>query len=319
LKAGVVMFRFFMFMCVTLVFVSGCHERKSETIAVLSNSMTNPYWKTIYQGFQDTALELNQAIYIQTLTKVGDAEEQANQCENALLQKPKAIIFAAVNQVNLISCLTKASAQGIVLVDIDGNFTEDDAKKYNLNVAFSVASNNYDLGKLASSYVKDIKGKALIIEGANGSTPSIRRVSGFRENISKDIEVVASLSANWDMMNASNITRDILVKHPDLKMVFAANDGMALGAVQAIKESSNNDIIVVGVDGNKDAVLSIKEGHLKATVAQFPYLMAKQALEKTLHYLAHPEAMQFNQYVPILVLDKDLFDQNTEPLLTYVQ
>ncbi len=304
--------------CTLIVLLGACSKKDGSDIAVLSNSMSNPYWKTIYDGISDTAKNLNKTVYIQTLTRVGDAEEQANQCENALLHHPKAIIFAAVNQVNLISCLQKASAAGVVLVDMDGNFSEADAQKNDLNVAFSVASNNSDLGRLAANYVKNISGKVLVIEGASGSYPSIERTAGFKENIPTALNVVATLSADWDMLKAANITNDVLTNHPDLTVIFAANDQMALGAVEALAAKGRTDIKVIGIDGNADAVKAIKEGRLTASIAQLPYLMGKQALEKTATYIDQPTPIKFQQYVPILTLDKTALESKND-LLQYVR
>jgi D-allose transport system substrate-binding protein len=305
---------------VSLLALAACKPEKPHTdIVVLNNSTTNPYWKTIDDGFRDTAQTLGLELYIQSLNKIGDAEEQANQCENALLHKPKAIIFAAVNQFNLIPCLKKASQAGIVLVDIDGNFNEKDAKDNNLNVVFSVASSNYDLGKMAATYVVHVQGKALVIAGQDGSYPSILRVSGFKENVSATLDIIGPLPGDWDMAKASTLTTDTLGTTPDLKVVFAANDQMALGAVEGLWSQGRKDIIVIGVDGNADAVKAIKEGRLTASIAQLPYLMAKQALEKTAAYLQAPTPQVYEQRVPILTLDKEMLDRNEEPLLQYVR
>lgn len=306
------------FTCFLAIFLTACGQKDKVDIAVLSNSMSNPYWKTIYDGASDTAKTLGKSVYIQTLAKVGDAEEQANQCENALLRQPKAIVFAAVNQVNLIPCLQKATHAGVVLVDMDGNFSKADAEKNGLNVAFSVGSNNYDLGKLAAEYVKKITGKVLVIEGAAGSYPSIQRVAGFRDNIPSTLTVVATLRGDWDMLKAANITNDTLTTHSDLTVVFAANDQMALGAVEALATKGHTNVTVLGVDGNIDAVKAIKEDKLTASMAQLPYLMAKQALEKTAAYLDNPVPVDYNQYVPILALDKAALESKND-LLQYVR
>ncbi len=298
--------------------LTSCAPKNEVDIAVLSNSVSNTYWKTIYDGVIDTSKTIDKSVFIQTLTKVGDAEEQANQCENALLRRPKAIIFASVNQVNLISCLRRASEAGIVLVDIDGNFSKADAEKHNLNVVFSVASNNYDLGKLAAEYVNNTSGKALAIEGAAGSHTSAQRILGFKENVAPNLTVVATLGGDWDMLKAANIMNDVLIAHQDLSVIFAANDQMALGAAEALAAKNRSDIKVIGVDGSVDAVQAIKEGKLTASMAQLPYLMAKQALEKTSAYLDNPVPMDYNQFVPILSLDKTVLNTQNE-LLQYVR
>ena len=300
------------------LFLVGCGQKESVDIAVLNDSPANLYWKTIQDGVTDAAKLTNKKVYVQSLGTLRDAQEQANQCENALMRKPKAIIFAAVNQVNLIPCFKKATAAGIALVDMDGNFSKADVEKNSLNVIFSVSSNNYELGKLAAEYLKGLSGKALVIEGASGSHPSIERVAGFKENAPSGLSVVATMGGDWDALKAANITNDTLTNHPDLTVVFAANDGMALGAVEAFKTRNRADIKVIGVDGNSDAVEAIKEGKLTASMAQLPYLMGRLALEKTAAYLNNPQPQKFNQYIPIIALDKAVLESNNR-LLQYVR
>ena len=107
----------------------------------------------------------------------------------------------------------------------------------------------------------------------------ILQIAQRLKKIAPGLMVVASLPGDWDRMKAANITNDILTRHPDLKAIFAANDGMALGAVEsAYAAGKGKDILIVGVDGNSDAVKSIKSGRLNASVAQLPYLVGKRSV-----------------------------------------
>ena len=129
----------------------------------------------------------------------------------------------------------------------------------------------------------DASGPVLVIEGLSGNVTGQKRASGFSDKLGElapGLEVVASLPGDWDRGKAANITNDILTSHPDLVAIFAANDGMALGAVETVYAAGKGgDVIVIGVDGNSDAVKSIKAGRLNASVAQLPYLVGKQAVE----------------------------------------
>jgi len=109
-----------------------------------------------------------------------------------------------------------------------------------------------------------------------------------------------------------------LTRNPDLVAIFAANDGMALGAVEAARAAGKDKIVIVGVDGNSDAVKSIKDGRLNASVAQLPYLVGKQAVENVKKALAGSE-VQGDIAVPTLVLTKEVLDAGKEPMLQYVK
>jgi D-allose transport system substrate-binding protein len=162
----------------------------------------------------------------------------------------------------------------------------------------------------------------LVIEGLSGNITGQRRAQGFADKLAElapGLEIVASLPGDWDRAKAANITNDILTRHPDLVAIFAANDTMALGAVEtAFAAGKGEDIVMIGVDGNVDAVESIKAGRLDASVAQLPYLVGKQAVETVGSVLDGKEVETF-QYVPTLVLTKAVLDEGTEPMLEYVK
>jgi len=307
--------------CVFILLLSACQrtETRDADMAVLIKSLTNPYWKTFHDGLLDTSQLLGRDVYIQGLTAEDQSEVQLNQCENALLRNPKVMLFSAVNSVNLLPCLQKAHARGIVLVDLDGNVDEKIADSAGIKVAFSVASNNYELGVKAAEYLSDTSGKVLIIEGLSGSEPGLLRVNGFKDNLSDNLEVVASLPGDWDRLKAANITNDVLTRNPDLKIVYAVNDLMALGAAETLRSRGRDDVIVIGIDGIADAVKAINEGRMTASVAQLPYLIAKQGLEKADKHVFSGKEYEFYQYVPVLTLDKEILEAKEEPLLEYVR
>ena len=168
----------------------------------------------------------------------------------------------------------------------------------------------------------DATGPVLVIEGLSGNVTGQKRASGFADTLAElapGLEIVASLPGDWDRGKAATITNDILTRNPDLKGIFAANDGMALGAVEAVYAAGKGgDVVIVGVDGNSDAVKSIQQGRLTASVAQLPYLVGKQALE-TVKDAVEGKAVEGHITVPTLVLTKEVMDAGTEPLLEYVK
>jgi ABC-type sugar transport system substrate-binding protein len=93
---------------------------------------------------------------------------------------------------------------------------------------------------------------------------------------------------------------------------------MALGAVEAARAAGKDKLIVVGVDGNSDAVKSILAGRLTASVAQLPYLVGKQAVENAKKLLGGGKVDE-SIYVPTLVLTKQVLEAKKEPMLEYVK
>ena len=289
------------------------------SLAAIINDTSNPYWKAFEDGLRETAHKQNVTLSVYTLQNSSDSEGQLNKCETALLKKPRAILFAAVNGMNLATCLRKANSDGIILVDVDGNVDEALATRMGVSVAFSVASNNYDLGAKAATYINGLQGEVLIIEGLSGSQPSELRVKGFKENLGDGLTIVASQPGSWDRVKAADVASRTLLKNPSLSVIFAANDTMALGAVEALRANGNNNTKVIGVDGTSDAVRAIKEGRLTASIAQLPYLMAKEAIEKTIGYIRNGNRFPFNQFVPILALDRVILESKQDPMLNYLR
>jgi ABC-type sugar transport system substrate-binding protein len=161
----------------------------------------------------------------------------------------------------------------------------------------------------------------LVVEGLSGNITGQKRARGFANELKKvapGLSIVASLPGDWDRQKAANITNDILQRNPDLVAIFCANDGMALGAVEAARAAGKDKVIVVGVDGNSDAVKSILAGRLNASVAQLPYLVGKQAVETAKKALAGEKVEAFT-FVPTLVLTKAVLETKSEPMLQYVK
>src|SRR5208283_2013406 len=97
----------------------------------------------------------------------------------------------------------------------------------------------------------------------------------------------------WDSLKASNITNDTLQRNPDLVCRLLLEKEKALGSVEAARSAGKDKLIVIGVDGNTNAVKSIKAGRLNASVAQLPYLVGMQAVEDAKKVLAGDKVPDF--------------------------
>ncbi len=300
----------------------------AETYGVLMKTLSNPFWGAMELGVREGAEAAGVDYYLQAVESDQAAEPQLNVCNTMLERQPDAMITAAINSTILLPCLKRANDMGIPVVDLDGNLDHAIAADAGVEIAFSIGSDNVAAGAqgaewLVSQLGADATGPVLVIEGLSGNITGQKRAQGFADRLAElaaGLEVVASLPGDWDRGKAANITNDILTSNPDLVAVFAANDGMALGSVETVYAAGlQNQVTVIGVDGNSDAVKSIKAGRLNASVAQLPYLVGKQAVEmvKALKEGTPPEGDWI--YVPTLVLTKDVLDSGTEPMLEYVK
>jgi D-allose transport system substrate-binding protein len=306
---------------------SGAGAQDQKVYGVLLKTLSNPFWGAMEQGVQAGAEEAGVEYYLQAVESDQAAEPQLNVCMTMLERQPDVMITAAINSTNLLPCLKQATDSGIPVVDLDANLDHDIAAEAGVDIAFTIGSDNVAAGMQGAEYLveqlgADATGPVLVIEGLSGNITGQRRAQGFADKLAElapGLEIVASLPGDWDRAKAANITNDILTRHPDLVAIFAANDTMALGAVETVfAAGGGEDVVMIGVDGNVDAVESIKAGRLDASVAQLPYLVGKQAVETVGSVLDGKEVEKF-QYVPTLVLTKEVLDEGTEPMLEFVK
>jgi len=293
---------------------------------VLMKTLSNPFWGAMEKGVDIGAKNADVDIFLEAVESDQAAEPQLNACNTMLQKKPAAMITAAINSTILLPCLKQANDMKIPVVDLDNNLDPAITKKAGVEVAFHIGSDNEAAGAKGADYLvsvlgKDAKGPVLVIEGLSGNITGEKRAHGFAEELKKQapgLTIAASLPGDWDSLKAANITNDTLQRTPDLVAIFCANDDMALGAVEAARSAGKDKLIVIGVDGNSNAVKSIKAGRLNASVAQLPYLVGMQAVEDVKKVLAGEKVPEMT-YVPTLVLTKAVIEANKDPLLQYVK
>lgn len=300
---------------------------QAEGYAILMKTLSNPFWGAMGQGVEEAAKGAGVTYQVQAVESDQAAESQLNVCNTMLERKPDAMITAAINSTNLLPCLKQAADAGVPVVDLDGNLDPEVLEKANIEIAFSIGSDNVAAGSQGAEWLveqlgADASGPVLVIEGLSGNITGQKRATGFADKLSAlapGLEIVASLPGDWDRGKAANITNDILTRNPDLVAIFAANDGMALGAVEAAYAAGKGEqVTIIGVDGNSDAVKSIKLGRLDASVAQLPYLVGKTAVEMVGEVI-NGKSVEKLVYVPTLVLTKSVLEDGSEPMLEFVK
>ena len=307
---------------------AGSAARAAEPVyGVLLKTLSNPFWGAMEQGIRAGAKEVGVQYYMQAVESDQAAEPQLNTCNTMLERKPAVMITAAINSTILLPCLKRANEMGMPVVDLDANLDHAIAAKAGVKIAFTIGSDNVAAGRQGADWLvqklgANAKGPVLVIEGLSGNITGQKRARGFREELAArapGLTIAASLPGDWDRQKAANIANDIMTRNPDLKAIFCANDTMALGAVESVfAAGKGGKIVIIGVDGNVDAVKSIKAGRLDASVAQLPYLVGKEAVEKAHDVLAGRHVDEYT-YVPTLVLTKAVLAENKSPLLQYVK
>ena len=176
-------------------------------------------------------------------------------------------------------------------VGVGGDLVDQPHVGHQGEVVAHIASDNVAGGMLAGEFlVKQInaKGNVVELEGIAGSSAAIDRGKGFNEVIAKNsgIKVVSKQTANFNRAEGLSVFENILQAQPDIAGVFAHNDEMILGAIQAAQAAGRNkDIVFVGFDAVDDAVNAVKAGDLQATVAQQPAVIGELGVKSAVDYL----------------------------------
>lgn len=249
-----------------------------HNIAVILKTLSSPYWLLVAGGVEAAEEELGVNVTLNGATAETQVQEQIDQVRSAITQQVDAIVCAPTQPEQLQSILQQAVDSDIPVLLVDTDIEDWDAKET------FVGTDNFAAGETAGEFLLEqtTEGTIALIRGVPGNASTESRVNGVIETIQdSDIEVVSDLAANSDRAEARSVMASVLQSNPDVSIVFAANDDMALGALEAIGSAgvAMDDILVVGVDGTQDAVDSILAGELDASIAQNSYDMGRTSVE----------------------------------------
>jgi ribose transport system substrate-binding protein len=203
----------------------------------------------------------------------GSAAKQVADVESMIAQKVDAIFLAPREEVPLAEAVLKAKAAGIPVILLDRNVDQSRAQAGRDYVTF-IGSDFVEEGKRAADWlIKTTGGKAKIIEleGTTGSSPANDRKKGFDDAIKAQagMQILASQTGDFARDKGRQVMETLLQAHPDVTAVYAHNDEMAIGAIAALEAAGKKpgkDIIVVSIDGEKDALQAIVDGKMGASV-----------------------------------------------------
>ncbi len=241
-------------------------------IGLSVSTQNNPFFVTLAEGAQSAADELGVSL---TVVDAGDdVTKQVADIEDLLSKDISVLIVNPVDSDAVAGAVQNAIDQGVKVISVDRAVN-------GVTVDCQIASDNVAGAELATQYIVDTLGegtKVAELQGTSGASAAIDRSEGFHNIADAKLNVVASQVANFDRAQGMTVMENILQANSDIQAVFAANDEMALGALEAIS-GAGKDIMVVGFDATDDAIEAIKDGRMDATIAQQPDLIGYTAVE----------------------------------------
>lgn len=284
--------------------------QSGERIAVFTKNQTNPFFQAVRLGADSAAKQLNAKVTHYVPTKPDSIPEQMSQVEDVIVKKPDAIVFTPVDYKAMVPAVAKINGAKIPVVNVTDR---SDSGSF---VAF-VGASDYKLGLETGRYlIKAMggKGNLVVLEGVKGALTSIDRVRGINDAVKEapGIKVLASQPGNYQRLQALQVMENLMQSHPKIDGVFAANDAMAAGAIEAL-DGANRKALVVGINGTKEAIDAIKAGKMLATGDYNGFMqgcMSVMTAVRDLRKLPIQKEIVF----PATVIDKSNYQQSETPV-----
>ncbi len=256
----------------------GGGEGAGKTITLAVSTLNNPFFVDLRDGAQEAAQAAGATLNV--VDAQNDPATQANQLADAVTKSANAIIINPVDSDAAGSAVKPANNANIPVIAVDRVVN-------GATVATTVSSDNVAGGKQAAEALAAAvgeKGDIITLQGVPGTSASRDRGQGFTEGIKAftDVKVIASQPANFDRTQGLNVATNLMQSHPKAVGIFAENDEMALGAVQALGARAGAQVKVFGFDGTDDGLKAVADGKMAGTIAQQPKALGKVAVENAL-------------------------------------
>lgn len=270
------------------------------SIGMSISTLNNPFFVALREGAEEAAQEAG--VELQISDAQNDPAAQLNQLQTFLTQQVDAIVINPVDSDAAAAAVAPALAEDVPVVAVDRAVNDTE-------VASTVSSDNVEGGRLAAQALAESiggSGRVVVLQGIPGTSASRERGQGFTEGIAEfpDVEVVASQPADFDRATALDVMTNLLQANPDITGVFAENDEMALGAVQALGDRAGSQVQVVGFDGTEEGVAAVADGTMAATVAQLPRDLGRESVEAAIA-AARGETLEPEQKVAVEVVTQE--------------
>lgn len=294
-------------MTVLLACNRGGDAEGKPVVALVMKTLNNQFFIDMEAGARSVADSLGLELIVQAPEREIDVEKQMQIVENLLQRKIRVLALVPSGSKEIVPAVLKANAAQVPVITVDTRVDAATLKAANGTVATFIGSDNVDGGRIAGAFIAELlkgKGTVAVLEGIPGHETGDARLRGFRESMQANsgLSIVASQTANWERDQAFNVMQNMLQAHADIGAVFACNDVMALGAVEAIAAAGRTaSIRVVGFDAQDDARKAVTEQRMAGTIAQNPREMGRLAM-LTAARLLKGEAVAAEQPVPIALI-----------------
>lgn len=239
-------------------------------IPIISKGFQHQFWQAVRAGVEQAAAEFDVEVTFEGPETESQVDKQIEMLQVALDKKPTAIGFAALDSQAATPLLQIAQENNIPIIAFDSGVDSD------IPIT-TVATDNIAAAGLAADKMAELigeEGKVALIVHDQTSRTGIDRRDGFVNRVQEkypNIEIVDIQYGGGDHLKSTDLAKAIIQAHPDLKGMFGANEGSAIGVVNAVKElGKEGEIVIIGYDSGKQQIDAIQSGIMAGAVQQNP-------------------------------------------------
>lgn len=267
-----------------LAFAEGQAEGDSDEVSIglAVSTLSNPFFVDLADGAEEAAEEMGVELIV--VDSEDDSANEANNMQDLIQQQVDVLLVNPTDAEAIVPSVQQANSQDIPVITLDRSADGGE-------IVSHIASDNVAGGEMAAEHLVELiggEGNVVELQGIPGASAARERGEGFNNVISEEdsIEVVAQQTANFERGEGLNVFQNVLQSTDDIDGVFAHNDEMVLGAIEAAESAGViDDMVFVGFDAIDDAVAAVEEGTLDATVAQQPAEIGRLGVEAAVEYL----------------------------------
>ncbi|MCC6286847.1 MAG: sugar ABC transporter substrate-binding protein [Chitinophagaceae bacterium] len=279
---------------------------KSLTIGASMLSLQSEFVVNVKDAMEERAKEKNVNLIVNDAQRT--AEKQVQQVETFIAQKVDAIILNPCEVEASSPAVEKAKAAGIPVINVNSETT---ARPDGFAGSSDEASGEIAMEQIAK--LLSGQGNIVIMDGYMGQAAQIKRAIGAKNILSKypGIKILAEQTAEWDRAKGMSLMENWIQSYGDkISAVFAHNDEMGMGAVQALEQAKMKDkVIVVSIDAIADALKAVKDGRLNATVFQDANGQGAGAIDLAIKLAKKEPVEQKEIFIPFQLVTKDNVDR----------
>ncbi len=302
------------------VALSGAAFAETMKIGITQNNVGVDSYQTTYEKAFIEAAEANPNVEAVVLDAGGDVARQIAQMEDLIQQGVDAIIIWPTNGKAVIPAVRKAKNAGIPVVVTNSNIAEEG---FPFVASFS-GPDNITQGSRSAEIMCDkfkemgIENEARVVQisGQPGYTTAIERAKGFEDRLPEvcpNVNLVETQPGDWNREKSQKVMEAFLVKYDDIDGVYAGDDNMGVGALNAAKAAGRDGIIFVGATNFAVGYEAMERGEYWGSIYQSPVDDAKAALKTAIDLLEGKE-LPFLNYFDTPKITQDNMGEFTKPV-----